>query len=145
MDTFHLFPLFPFELRALIWRSTVQPRTVEVRVDDRGSGLERRLHLVSPTPVPATIQACREARNLGLYERAFSEIDADGRYVWVNWDIDIISIGTSYFYHFHPCALLIKRLQFERDNTEDSFYHWEINDLDVFCQCQGNIYLLCRG
>ena len=83
MDTFHLFPLFPFELRALIWRSTVQPRTVEVRVDDRGSGLECCLHLVSPTPVPATIQACREARNLGLYERAFSEIDANGRYVWV--------------------------------------------------------------
>src|SRR5689334_2419090 len=116
MDTLHSFPLFPFELRALIWQFTVQPRTVEVRVDRRGSGQNRHTHLVSLTPVPATLQACREARNLGLYERAFSDIGADGRYVWVNWDMDIISIGTSYFSYFHPCAPLIKRLQFERDN-----------------------------
>ncbi|KAH6632165.1 hypothetical protein F5144DRAFT_465896, partial [Chaetomium tenue] len=142
MDIFHLFPLFPFELRALIWQFTVQPRTVEVRVDDRGPGADRHLHLVSPTPVPATIQACREARNLGLYERAFSEIDADGRYVWVDWDMDIISIGTSYFSYFHPCALLIKRLQFERDNVDEVFYHWEVNDLDAFLNVE-EIFVVC--
>ena len=81
MDMFHSFPLFPFELRALIWRFTVQPRTVEVGVDDRGSYPKQHIHLVSSTPVPATLQACREARNIGLYEQAFSDINADGRYV----------------------------------------------------------------
>lgn len=142
MDTFHSFPLLPIELRALIWQSTVEPRTVEVRVDWRGSGQEAHLHLVSSTPVPATLQACREARNLTLYERAFSEIGADGRYVWVNWDMDIISIGTSRFRHFHPSAPLIKRLQFERDNTDDSFYHFEVNDLEAFLNVK-EIFVVC--
>lgn len=140
MNTFHPFPLLPFELRALIWQSTVQPRTVEVRVDNRGSYQNR--HLVSSTPVPAALQACREARNLGLYERALSEISTNGRYIWVNWDIDIISIGTSYFSYFHPCAPLIKRLQLERHNTDDSFYHWEVNDLDAFLNVK-EIFVAC--
>ena len=142
MDTFHSFPLFPFELRALIWRSTVLPRTVEVRVDHRGSSPNWHAHLVSSTPVPATLQACREARNLGLYERAFSELDADGRYAWVNWDMDIISIGKNHSSYFHPCAPLIKRLQFERDNTDDSFFHFEVGTMDVFLNVK-EIFIVC--
>lgn len=144
MNTFHSFPLLPFELRALIWRSTVEPRTVDVRVNRRGSiwAKDRHTHLVSSTPVPATLQACREARNLRLYERAFAEIGADGRYVWVNWDMDIISIGTSEFQFFHPSAPLIQRLQFERDNTEDSFYHSEVYDLDAFLNIK-EIFIVC--
>jgi len=54
------------------------------------------MRLTSSTPVPATLQACREARNLKLYQQAFLEIDGEVRYVWVNWDMDIVSIGTSY-------------------------------------------------
>ena len=144
MDTFHSFPLFPFEIRALIWRSTVQPRTVEVRVDDRGSSSTEYIHLVSSTPVPATLQACREARNLGLYERAFSEIPADGRYVWVNWDMDIISIGTSPFFYLRPYAPLIKRFQFERDNSEHFFFHVEARDLDAFLNLK-ETFIVCAN
>jgi hypothetical protein len=144
MGTFPLFPLLPPELRALIWHATVEPRTVDIRVDADYSGENQHLHLVSPTPVPPTLQACREARNLGLYERAFSEIDADGRYVWVNWEMDIINIGTSYFSYFHPSAPLIKRLQFERDNTDDFFYHREVNDLDAFVNVK-EIFIVCHG
>jgi hypothetical protein len=142
MGTFPLFPLLPAELRALIWHATVEPRTVDIRVDADYSGENRRLHLVSPTPVPPTLQACREARNLGLYERAFSEIDADGRYVWVNWEMDIINIGTSYFSYFHPSAPLIKRLQFWRDNSDDVFYHSEVRDLDAFVNVK-EVYIVC--
>ncbi|KAK4106756.1 hypothetical protein N658DRAFT_491384 [Parathielavia hyrcaniae] len=143
MDTFHLFPLLPFELRALIWQSTVEPRTVEVRVHYRNPYYDDpHLHLVSSTPLPATLQACREARNLRLYERAFSEVGADGRYVWVNWDMDISSIGTSYFSHFHSSAPLIKRLKFERANTDESFYHWEVNDLYAFLNVK-EIFVVC--
>jgi hypothetical protein len=142
MDTFHSFLLFPFELRALIWQSTVQPRTVEVRLDDRGSYSNQYIHVVSSTPVPATLQVCREARNLGLYERAFSDISADARYVWVNWGIDIISIGTSDFAYFHPYAPLIKRLQFERDNTCEFFYHFHARELDAFLNVK-ETFIVC--
>ncbi|KAK4044378.1 hypothetical protein C8A01DRAFT_12215 [Parachaetomium inaequale] len=139
MDTFHPFPLLPFELRARIWQLTVEPRTVEVRMlYPRPLGPVR---LVSPTPVPAPLQACREARNLKLYQQAFSDI-GKSRYVWVNWDMDIISIGTSLFCHFHRAALLFKRLQFERENSAESFYHFEIRDLKPFINVQ-EIYIVC--
>jgi hypothetical protein len=142
MDAFHSFLLFPFELRALIWQSTVQPRTVEVRVDHLSSYMNQHAHLVSSTPVPATLQVCREARNLGLYKRAFSDISADARYVWVNRGIDIISIGTSYFHYFDPYAPLIKRFQFERDNTDHFFYHVEARDLEAFLNVE-ETFLVC--
>jgi hypothetical protein len=137
MDTFHLFPLLPFELRARIWQLTVEPRTVEVR----RAHFPRAVPLFSPTPVPATLQACREARNLKLYTQAFSDLDKP-RYVWVNWDMDIISIGTSLFCVFHRAAMLFKRLQFERDNSPESFYHFEVRDLKPFINVQ-EIYVVC--
>ncbi|KAL2140526.1 hypothetical protein VTI28DRAFT_3730 [Corynascus sepedonium] len=138
--SFHPFPCLPFELRARIWQFTVEPRTVEVRV---GSKLfDSPVRLTSSTPAPATLQTCREARNLKIYERAFSETNAEGRYVWVNWDMDIISIGTSYFDHFHPAAPLIKRLKFERENTCEFFYHTEVKDLDAFINVK-EIFVVC--
>ena len=87
MTTFHLFPFLPFELRAQIWEMTVEPRTVEVSVvsytlmdatappDWRGIRQRRASRPVSPTPVPATLHVCQEARNLRLYQQAFSELD----------------------------------------------------------------------
>ncbi|KAK4118864.1 hypothetical protein N657DRAFT_675269 [Parathielavia appendiculata] len=101
--------------------------------------------LFSSTPVPATLQACREARNLKLYARAFCEIDAEGRYVWVNWDMDIISIGTSYFEYFHPPAPPIKRFKFERANSESEggfFSRSEVKELDAFVNIM-EIFVVC--
>ncbi|KAK4249863.1 hypothetical protein C7999DRAFT_39166 [Corynascus novoguineensis] len=145
--TFHIFPLLPFELRSWIWKSTVEPRTVEVRVG--GPAICRKAHvLISLTPVPATLQTCREAPNLNLYEQAFSETNTERRYVWVNWDLDIISIGTSYFDHFHTAAPLIKRLKFERQNTCEFFYtrkawHDAIAEHYPYWHCgEENLYLI---
>lgn len=160
MTTFHLFPRLPPEVRALIWESTVEPRTVEVRVartdtvapesDDPRRSVRR---LFSPTPVPATLQTCREARNRGLYQRAFSEIalpdgggaeskPGESRYIWVNWDIDMISIGRTCFKNFTPVAPLIRRLRFERDTLDESFYHFEAAALRQFVNAE-EIHVVC--
>jgi hypothetical protein len=66
MATFHPFLRLPYELRTCVWKLTVEPRTVRVDVQD--------YFLASATPVPAVLQVCREARNYGLYQKAFSEL-----------------------------------------------------------------------
>ncbi|OAQ86054.1 hypothetical protein VFPBJ_00094 [Purpureocillium lilacinum] len=104
MATFHAFGRLPFELRTRIWEEAVTPRFVQVGYL-RGTGKNGRsdviLHVLSPTPAPAVLHACHEARNLGLYERAFVDGE-DPRYVWVNFDVDIVSIGHGDFHGFEP-------------------------------------------
>ncbi|OBT79925.1 hypothetical protein VF21_01562 [Pseudogymnoascus sp. 05NY08] len=138
------FSSLPPEIRALIWKATVEPRTVEVRLLPLGT-ITR--HLVSPTPVPAPLQTCREARNLGLYARAFAEVEAaacpDGkepRYVWLNLEIDIISLGPTRFGWFEAVAGSIRRLQIERENTRETFA-----ELVEVCQFENaeEIYIVC--
>ncbi|OTA93526.1 hypothetical protein M434DRAFT_72990, partial [Hypoxylon sp. CO27-5] len=134
--TFHLFPHLPAKLRARIWTLTAEPRVVEVRVvSDNPLQVEK---LVSPTPVPAILQTCQETRNLGLYKQALSEVTAtkgnvaagaESRYVWLNLYIDMVSIGKTSVRAFAPVALSIKRLRFERENSDESFYHFEVREL----------------
>ncbi len=108
MSTFYPFPRLPTELRTHIWALTVEPRVVEVRVVPENTLEVQRL--VSPTPVPAILQTCQEARNLGLYKQAFSEVTAtkvnaaagaESRYVWLNLDIDMVSIRKTWFEAFY--------------------------------------------
>ncbi|KAK1783015.1 hypothetical protein QBC45DRAFT_388920 [Copromyces sp. CBS 386.78] len=78
--TFHLFPYLPWELRARVWELTVEPRTVEIGFTGKS------VRMRSPTQVPAILHACREARNIGLYKKPFSEVGAqrergENRYV----------------------------------------------------------------
>jgi hypothetical protein len=136
MVTFHPFPRLPAELRDQIWEMTVEPRTIDVRVcRDRSWKIGR---LVSSTPVPATLQSCREARNhlQRLYRRAFSELDqrpgSERRYVWTNLDMDLVSIGRSMFDDFELGASSIKRLKFERDNDDEYWYNTESRKLMLF-------------
>jgi hypothetical protein len=107
-------------------------------------------HLVSPTPVPAPLQTCREARNLGLYAQAFAEVEAaacpDGgaepRYVWVNLEIDIISLGPTRLSQFKAVAPSIRRLRIERENTRKTF-----GELVEVCEFENaeEIYILCAN
>ncbi|XDG05348.1 hypothetical protein ABKA04_004963 [Annulohypoxylon sp. FPYF3050] len=150
MSTFHPFPLLPAEIRALIWTMTVEPRIVEVRVvPDNPLRVQR---LVSSTPVPAILQTCQEARNLGLYKQAFSELTAtkinaaageESRYVWLNLDIDMVSIGKTTFGAFESVALSIKRLRFERENSDDWFYHFEVKQLQKWVNTE-EIHVVCE-
>jgi hypothetical protein len=74
MATFHPFPRLAYELRALIWEMTVEPRTVDVQIRYQNRVCEQGPFLTSHTPVPAVLQVCREARSYGLYQKTFSEI-----------------------------------------------------------------------
>ncbi|KAI6092136.1 hypothetical protein F4821DRAFT_224982 [Hypoxylon rubiginosum] len=132
MSTFYPFSRLPSELRIRIWAFTVEPRVVEVRVVPENKSCVQRL--ISPTPVPAILQTCQEARNLGLYKQEFSELTAtvanaaagaESRYVWLNLDIDMVSIGECHLSNFAPVALSIKRLRLERENSDESFYYFE--------------------
>ena len=133
MATFHAFPRFPFELRAMIWKSTVEPRTVEVSVVEQWR--YRRFRLTTATPVPAALQVCQEARNLGLYQKAFSEIDPE-RYVWLNLDMDTVDIGRTHLGLFEKVQLTIKRLRLYRIWGDEYWDRWEIKDVSDFANLQ---------
>lgn len=157
MTTFHLFPCLPFELRAQIWEMTVEPRTVDVQVvikyttvpPDAPRGPRPWVpRLISSTPVPATLQTCQEARKQGLYQQAFTEIaaqhDTEQHYVWLNLDIDMLSIGTTPFAAYKPVAPMIQRLKFERENGDEGFYHFEVRELHDFVNVK-EIHVVCAN
>lgn len=165
--TFHLFPRLPFELRTKIWELTVEPRTVEVGVvyedaittaaaapgDTLPEGSKQPNyvpHVVSSTPIPATLQACREARGLGLYRRALSEIspagtaERDRYYVWLNPDIDTVFVEDSTRLEtLRPVAPLIRRLMITRECTDAVFYYFESEALAAFVNVR-EIRVICE-
>lgn len=138
MATFTTFNNLPFEIRARIWELTVEPRTVEVHL--LWKDFDPRL--VSTTPMPAPLQACREARNMGLYKRAFSEIGTADRYVWLNLDIDMVSIGTVPFLVLERVAPMIKRLKFERKNQDEYWWYFESGGIEDFVNAE-EIHVIC--
>lgn len=133
MTSFHYFPLLPPELRVHIWKLSVQPRVVDIYINSK----EEDPPIHSSTQPPAILQACHEARNQGLYEKAFIR-PAYTRYTWVNFTIDIISIGQMPFGYIKPEAALIQRLKFERENDDLFFYScsrkllWFSKVIDVY-------------
>ncbi|KAJ4302589.1 hypothetical protein N0V88_002739 [Collariella sp. IMI 366227] len=175
--TFHAFPHLPFELRARIWELTVEPRLVEVRVvhhdpspvraTDRDAWtdgwMKRRLppvrHVRSPTPVPAQLHTCREARERlslhphGGYQKALGEIATtpyDGfdpvpeddpqreldRYVWLNFAVDMVSIGKTDLRDFRAVAHQVRRLRLERPFPTPSMRSgYRVTD-DIYFPCE---------
>lgn len=128
----------------MIWKNTVEPRAVEIRI--RGESYP--FHMFNLTPVPAPLQTCREARNLGLYKQAFSEVEAlvshsmEPRYVWLNLEIDIISIGIMHLSLFEPVAASIRRLRLERRNLHGGFFDEEYVDIIDFVNLE-EVYVVC--
>ncbi|KAK3338437.1 hypothetical protein B0H65DRAFT_561217 [Neurospora tetraspora] len=129
--TFHLFSFLPWELRARIWELTVEPRTVDVHAKRyliNEGDRQAYARLVSTTPVPATLQTCRESRNLGLYQRALSEVEVvpeggERRYVWLNFDFDIIDYGRDDLYNYRWAAQPVKRLKYRARGFHDCDVH----------------------
>ncbi|KAH7071924.1 hypothetical protein BKA63DRAFT_373461, partial [Paraphoma chrysanthemicola] len=152
--TFHPFSRLPAELRIQIWELTVEPRTVEL---PRKLSRQQRIfpRVFSPSPVPGTVQACQESRRLNLYPKAFSDLpkllggteDLEERYVYLNLDTDMVSIGTMYLSLLKPVAHLIKRLRFTRGYRSD--YEWEYwernesNDVGLFVNTE-EIHVVCE-
>jgi hypothetical protein len=147
MATFHPFPRLPFELRAWVWRLTVEYRIIDLVEPLLGqdTSLGPRLDGLRPA-VPATLQACREARNMKLYSKhTFCGFD-QGSYVWINFNIDIFDIGDSPLSDdfLKPVAPLIRRLMFGREagRSLQDFFKFEREDLDVFVNVE-EIYIVC--
>lgn len=90
------------------------------------------VYATSPTPVPAALHTCREARNAiaRKYKRAFTG-GTEPRYVWVNFDLDIISIGKDRFTFMEPEAPRIRWLKFAREMSSHYFYD-EQPELQMF-------------
>jgi hypothetical protein len=134
------------ELQNQIWRCTAELRTVEVCIERRWP--DRHRFLISPTPVPGPLQCCREARNelQGLYQRTFFKVDTqqgiERRYVWLNLDIDMVDIGISEFCDFESIASTIKRLKYERENSDEYFYNTEKRKLVDFTNVE-EIHVVC--
>ncbi|KAJ5046856.1 hypothetical protein J3E74DRAFT_466785 [Bipolaris maydis] len=134
MTAFHPFPRLPYELRMQIWEMTVEPRIVNAELTHQ-TPTGRAHYLTSSTPVPAVLQTCREARNHGLYQKAFSELAVHGhgaQYVWVDFVIDTIDIGESMFDSFKPVAPSIQRLRFAREMQAEWFYYDEVEGVRHF-------------
>lgn len=149
----------PLELRSTIWMLTIEPRTVEIlfKIGRFSVGQRRRatrlgcccfhnglgvLYASSPTPVPAALHTCQEARS--LLTRHYQQVFAYGtepRYVWVNLDMDIISIGRSSLVWTEPEAPHIRRLKFARE-CDEHYFDEATAELGFFCNVQ-EIYVVC--
>jgi hypothetical protein len=64
------------------------------------------------------------------------------RHVWVDFDIDIIDIGTSLLENYKPVAEKILRLRLEREESAEGWYHWEVRELLEFRSLE-EIYVVC--
>lgn len=139
------FSRLPFELRSYIWTLTIEPRrTVEVRTRIKDlckfasvpdPELWGDLYFFSPMPVPAALHVCHESRSAieRQYERAFTH-GAGERYIWVNFDLDIISIGETSLEQIDSEAPRIHELRFTRDNSEMEEYFFDDGHLlETFC------------
>ncbi|KAJ2978151.1 hypothetical protein NQ176_g3980 [Zarea fungicola] len=142
------FNSLPPELREHVWRQTIEPRTVQLHfawTHSEGWDVKDKAlsHVSSPTPVPPVLQVNQEARRATkqYYARAF-ENGHTPRYVWVNWDLDIISIGQEHLRVILPKdRLLIQRLMLARHLHEIIFSDEQKtlllfeNTVEVFIQC----------
>lgn len=62
--------------------------------------------------------------------------------MWANLETDIIDIGDSPFREFNNVAPNIRRLRFERELSQEYFYHSEIQELRMFVNVQ-EIHVVC--
>ncbi|RFU78378.1 hypothetical protein TARUN_3900 [Trichoderma arundinaceum] len=133
MSTFHPFPRLPLELRARIWGLTAHPRLVHVRVKKHESRPFGVVCVTSPTPPPPVMQVCQESREYGPYRRAFT-IGSEARYLWVNFESDMISLGDINLDDLESHQSDIQRLRFTvgSDESYDAFCYHRSGELGNF-------------
>lgn len=97
MASFYPFPRLPAELRIKIWSFAFEPgRRIYLHNNERPEDCP-------PTPPPAVVQACREARQHAPYRKAYKRTFKDNynlegkksEYIWVNYDADTIILNES--------------------------------------------------
>ncbi|KAL7913908.1 hypothetical protein GGI35DRAFT_229325 [Trichoderma velutinum] len=135
MSTFHPFPRLPQELRAHIWSLAAHHRLVHVSWKTRWeSGKRETLHVSTPTPPPPAMQVCRESRQHAPYRRAFA-LGSEPRYIWVNFEIDMICLQDFFLQDLESHKLDIQRLRITAKcgwSSYETFGNWDIDDLRDF-------------
>jgi hypothetical protein len=149
--TFQLFPRLPKEIRLRIWEMTVEPRIVELYCNHM-LVYPQVVEKSSPTPAPATLHACQESRShlSGLHQQILLDdaVHCDvsnantQQYFWLNWDVDTVSIGTSFLSCFQAIAPLIRKLKLARNNDDEWWCRWESQELRDFKHLE-TIYVVC--
>ncbi|KAH7124706.1 hypothetical protein EDB81DRAFT_860916 [Dactylonectria macrodidyma] len=126
--SFHPFPRLHFELRVLIWGFAAAPRIVHIRTDAPGFS--------SPTPPPGALQASQEARRYAPYRKSFFTTTNNGsepRYVWVNFETDMICIEDENVERLAPHLAEIQRLKFTVPAEKDDLtYEYFFRDSEEF-------------
>lgn len=80
------------------------------------------------------MQACRESRRHGSYQRAFT-VGSEPRYLWVNFDTDMICVPDGQLEELEPHQQDIQRLGLLSDGSYESyddFWHHGCPKLDDF-------------
>jgi hypothetical protein len=122
---FHQFNRLPADLRVHIWKLVdPEPRVVELRrhvVETKKRGTLEQIRCLSAAP--AILHACRESRRITIQEKLYERAFIRGQcYAWVNYKVDMISIGSLDIWWFRPEMPLIQRFRFESENDESFFY-----------------------
>ncbi|KAL7936608.1 hypothetical protein V8C35DRAFT_295939 [Trichoderma chlorosporum] len=131
MSTFHPFPRLPQELRAYIWSLAAHPRLVHV---DTKTSKGEVVCVTTPTLAPPVMQACHESRQYGPYRRAFT-IGSEPRYVWVNFETDMICPKALGLFDLQTHKLEIQRLRITAGlgwSSYEAFSRFYANDLRDF-------------
>lgn len=118
---FHSFPCLPFEIRSQIWALAAYPRLVHIRTKPKPGRFEGHhwadsgRYFASMIPQAELMHVCRESRQLAPYQKAFFTTlpgESEARYIWFNFDEDMICLQHEILYALGPHAADIQRLRF---------------------------------
>ncbi|KAK4661436.1 uncharacterized protein QC763_702228 [Podospora pseudopauciseta] len=105
LQTFHHFPLLPFEIRLEIWELTAFPRRLRALRASKTYDTA-----VGPPPIPAPLHTCSEARSFltschpPVYQKMYldctphddnQESSSHRKYTWANWELDTLVLEDS--------------------------------------------------
>ncbi|KAH0525261.1 hypothetical protein TsFJ059_007652 [Trichoderma semiorbis] len=151
--TFHPFPRLPFEIRSQIWALAVYPRLLHIRITPKPD-TPGYFDYASMIPQAELMHVCRESRQLAPYRKAFFTTlpgDCEARYIWVNFDEDMISIQDEKMERLFPHAADIQRLRFMvptgsyREYWEDTFHRYPDTHFGMFTALWELHFALSKG
>jgi hypothetical protein len=129
-QTFHQFVRLPAELRIQIWQMSAHPRNVHLSL--KGSH-QSTMHVTTSTPPPPVVHTCHESRTHSAYNQTFAT-SIDQRYIWINFECDLISIPDDDLLALQVYRAKIERLSFvvEDESIYDDFYYFGPGQLQHF-------------
>ncbi|KAL7940237.1 hypothetical protein V8C42DRAFT_259584 [Trichoderma barbatum] len=124
--TFHPFPRLPSEIRMHIWALSVYGRHVHIRITPKSEAPGNRdYNYVSMIPQAEPMQVYRESRQFAPYRKAFLTTlpgDCEARYIWVNFDEDMICLQDEKMERLTPHDADIQRLRFTVPTGDNEYW-----------------------